>query len=234
MVRGAGLEPARVFAQGILSPSRLPIPPPARNSSSILDIMNQIIVIHGGSSFSSYGAYRTSLEQKELNYWKLTHPLRWKERLFLDLPDYEVVYAAMPNSANAVYEEWCVYFEKLVPFLEENVQIIGHSLGAMFLSKYLRDNLIPVKARRIMLVAGGYDDDSNEDLGSFKVESAASVQEYADEVHLFHSKDDPVVPFTELAKYRRDLPDAFVHIFKNRNHFLDEYFPEIIELLKQK
>lgn len=195
--------------------------------------MKQILIIHGGNSFSSYEAYREYLAAKELNYYKLTHPVRWKEALAGELPDFDVVYPSMPNSLNAVYDEWVIYFEKLQNFFSDDVQIIGHSLGAMFLAKYLHEKPLDSPVRRLLLVAGGYDDEYTEDLGSFAIDSATGLEQSADEIHLFHSKDDPVVPFTELAKFQRDLPDAISHVFEDRDHFLDPEFPELLELLQR-
>jgi len=195
--------------------------------------MKQVLIIHGGTSFSSYAAYRTYLDKKVIDIDKLTTPIRWKENLGNNLPGYQVIYPSMPNSTNAVYDEWVIYFEKLLPLLENDVQILGHSLGAMFLAKYFNGHTPAVPFRRLILVAGGYNDDSNEDLGSFRVSSAKAVSKCAEEVHLIHSKDDPVVPYTELAKFQNDLPQAITHSFDDRGHFTDETFPEILELLKK-
>jgi len=196
--------------------------------------MKQVVVLHGGTSFSSYAAYRAELERKELSYWKLTHPLRWKEQLVANLTAFDVLYPTMPNSANAVFDEWKIYFEKLLTFLGDDVQLIGHSLGATFLAKYLQEVPLATPVKRVLLVAGCYNDESNEDLGSFKLTSTTKLPQSATEVHLFHSKDDPVVPFTELAKFQADLPNAISHVFDNRGHFTDETFPEILTTLKQK
>ena len=195
--------------------------------------MRQVLIIHGGNSFSSYDAYRRYLSQKTLNYDKLTHPIRWKERLGDNLPGYDIIYPSMPNSENAVYEEWKIYFEKLLAFLEDDVQIIGHSLGAMFLAKYLNGHPLKAPVKRLLLVAGGYDDESEEDLGSFKVESVKNLPRSAEEIHLFHSKDDPVVPFSELAKYQADIPTAISHVYDGRGHFIGTEFPEILEVMKK-
>lgn len=40
----------------------------------------------------------------------------------------------------------------------------------------------------------------------------------AGEIHLFHSKDDPCVPFAQLEKYKKALPAAQAHIFADRGH----------------
>lgn len=126
-----------------------------------------------------------------------------------------------------------IYFEKLLLLLGDDVQLVGYSLGAMFLAKYLHESPLQMPVRRLVLVSPCYDDESIEDLGSFQVTSATGLEKSAKEIHLFHSKDDPVVPFTELAKFQQDLPTATVHIFEDRNHFFQPTFPELKELLEK-
>lgn len=193
--------------------------------------MKQILIIHGGDSFSSYDAYIRSLRSLEISYDRLRQQKKWKTWLVEQLPEADVLLPTFPNGSNAVYDEWVIYFEKLLPFLHDEVYLIGHSLGAMFLAKYLNEAPLNKPVKKLLLVAGGYDDESMEDLGSFKVTSAKNLPQSADEIHLFHSEDDPVVPYSELAKFQADLPDAIIHSFENRGHFLDESFPELLAIL---
>lgn len=194
--------------------------------------MKQVLIIHGGESFSSYEAYLSALKASTVDYERLKPQKKWKPWIADQMPEADVLLPSFPNDSNAVYEEWKIYFEKLLPFLKDDVQLVGHSLGAMFLAKYLNSHTLDRRVRRLVLIAGAYDDDANEDLGSFKVESAKSVPGSAEEVHLFHSEDDPVVPFSELAKFQADMPDARAHVFSDRAHFNDATFPELLELLK--
>jgi len=196
--------------------------------------VKQVLIIHGGDSFVSYEVYLRALNAKILDYEKLTHPLGWKERLYDELPEHDIIYPKMPNSMNAVYDEWVIHFEKLMQFLGDDLQIIGHSLGASFLAKYLNEKPLSRPANRLLLVSGVYDDNTNEDLGSFQVTSAKNLPLSAKEIHLFHSKDDLVVPFSELAKFQTDMPQAISHAYPDRGHFIDETFPELLEILKQK
>lgn len=195
--------------------------------------MKQIVIIHGGDSFTTYDAYFDNLKATKINYERLLPRRRWKDVVIEQFPDADIVAPTMPNSSNAQYDEWKIWFEKIVPFFGDDVRLIGHSLGAMFLAKYLHEHPLKNPIRQLILLAGGYDD-KNHDFGSFKVESATGLEKSAEQIHLMHSRDDFVVPFTELAKFRADLPTAQVHIFDDRNHFLDEDFPELINLLKQK
>lgn len=194
--------------------------------------MKQILVIHGGSSFDSYERYLNALKKSTINYDSLKKAEKWRDWLSDALPEADVLLPNFPNKQNAVYEEWKIYFEKLIPFFGEDVSLIGYSLGAMFLAKYLNETPLAQKVGQIVLIAPGYDTEEAEDLGSFRVASAARLPESSDEIHLFHSEDDPVSPFTELAKFQADLPLASVHIFSDRNHFFQPTFPELAELLK--
>lgn len=195
--------------------------------------MKQIVLIHGGSSFDNYERYLNSLRNGSINYERLLWAQKWREWIAQNINGYDVLLPDFPNKQNAQYEEWKIYFEKLLPLLGDDVQLVGYSLGAMFLAKYLHESPLDSPVRRLVLISPCYDDESVEDLGSFRVTSATGLEKSAREIHLFHSKDDPVVPFTELAKFQRDLPTATVHIFEDRNHFFQPTFPELKELLKK-
>lgn len=139
-----------------------------------------------------------------------------------------------PNSFNAAYDEWVVYFEKLFPYFGNDVRLVGHSLGAMFLAKYLHTHVLPQKIRQIVLVAGQYGTRENDDLGSFVVDNAGGLERSADEIHLFYSTDDPVIDFASVHEFKKDIPTAISHEFTDRGHFLAPEFPELLEILKQK
>ena len=151
-----------------------------------------------------------------------------------ELPGFDVLLPSMPNSDNAVYDEWAIQFEKLLALLNDDAQILGHSLGAMFVAKYLNINRLSKPVQRLILVSAAYNDVAGEEIGEFGVGSAVDLPQSAKEIHLFHSEDDPVVPFSELAKFQNDLPYAIAHVFSDRGHFIDETFPEIAQLIKQK
>jgi len=195
--------------------------------------MKQVFIIHGGDSFLSYNDYLFDLKSTVLDYQRIQPRKRLKDTIIEKVVGADILTPTMPNSANAQFEEWSIWFEKMIPFFSNNVRLIGHSLGAMFLAKYLHNHPLTIPVRQLIILAGGYDKDMAS-YGSFALESATGLEKSAYDIHLFHSKDDFVVPFEELAKYQADLPMAHVHIFENRNHFLDPELPELIKLLKQK
>jgi len=119
--------------------------------------------------------------------------------------------------------------------LRDNIILIGHSLGGIFLAKYLSENNFPVKIDQLYLVAAPFD--GNEDkysLTDFKLPaSLKKIEKQANKIFLYHSKDDSVVPFSDLGKYANKLPGAKKIIFEDRDHFSQEEFPELVEKLKK-
>ncbi|TSC91414.1 MAG: hypothetical protein CEN90_543 [Parcubacteria group bacterium Licking1014_17] len=194
----------------------------------------QIIVIQGGDSFNTYKEYISSLKNWEVTIDKFRHYKDWKVTLPQKLgKSYDVLMPRMPNKTNARYEEWKIWFERMFPFLNGEVILIGHSLGGMFLAKYLAENDFPKRIKKLFLIASPHN--RTEDIGDFLLpKSLKKISEQTKNIYLFHSKDDPSVPFSELAAFRKQLPKAKAIIFKDRGHFNQKEFPELIRLIKQQ
>lgn len=68
--------------------------------------MQQIIVIHGGTTFQDYDAYLRSLSEKKVDIERFAYTPKWKELLQDNLgSEYQVLLPSMPNSTNARYSE---------------------------------------------------------------------------------------------------------------------------------
>jgi len=193
----------------------------------------QIIVIHGGDTFRTYKEYLKFLKTIELDFDRFKSGRKeWKTSLGEKLGrNFEVVLPAMPNKINAKYPEWKIWFEKLTPHIKSGVVLVGHSLGGIFLAKYLSENKSPKKIKAVFLVAAVYDKDSDgHPVLSFSLPQKLNLK--TKKIYLYHSKDDPIVPFSALEKYRKLLPEAEVRVFKNKGHFNEETFPEIVKDIK--
>jgi hypothetical protein len=137
----------------------------------------------------------------------------------------------MPNPMNAKYDEWKILFKKMAPLLDNNVILIGHSLGAIFLAKYLSKNRFPKKILATLLVSPPYDDEGmKESLGDFILpKSLDRLNKQGGKIFIYQSKDDSVVPYFHLEKYKKALPYAIIREFKKRGHFDQVKFPELIK-----
>lgn len=191
----------------------------------------QVCIIGGGMAFASDADFRRWLNNLEISYERLFYGTDWKPWLAEKLPSCDVLQPTMPNKSNAKYAEWSVYFSKVIPFLRPEAVLIGHSLGGIFLAKYLSQHPPVQKFSKAILVAAPYNDETNESLGDFKLTSARRLADAAEEIDLFYSRDDPVVSFAEMGKYQRDLPAAKSHVFDSRGHFNTPDFPELTEII---
>lgn len=191
----------------------------------------QILFIHGGDVFETYEEYLDYLRNHEFTKEYLTGRKKWRDNLQRDLGEnYEVFLPQMPSAYNAKYIEWKIWFEKSFKFLEDNIILIGGSLGGIFLAKYLSENNFPAKIKATFLLAAPYDDGY---LGDFALlESLEKFAKQSEKIFLYHSKDDPLVPFAEAEKYAKILPNAEKVIFKDKGHFALKEFPEFVEKLK--
>lgn len=202
-------------------------------------LKKQIVVIHGGTSFKTYKDYITYLKTKEIDIEKLKSRKDWKNSLESELgKGYEILRPRMPNATNARYKEWKIWFERIAEVLSDGLILIGHSLGGIFLAKYLSENTFPKRIDVAILVAAPFDDVDNtghhDSLIDFTLPpSLKKFSQQAGKIYLLYSKDDPVVSLSQLVKYQHKLPDAKALIFKNKGHFIDQKtFPELIKIIK--
>lgn len=197
--------------------------------------MQQVIVIHGGSTYAQYDAYIKDLATKPLNPERYRFKPMWKERLQQQLgAQYEVLLPTMPNKTNAQYSEWKVWFDHFSDIIADDCILIGHSLGAIFLAKYLSEAQFARRIKATILIAAPYDDESSEDLTDFKLNRVGErFIEQAGSTTLFFGNDDPVISQDEIHKYERDLPEATFHVMSAPDHFVREDFPELISAIKE-
>jgi len=196
----------------------------------------QIVFVHGGDSFANREAFLSYLHTVKPRdpIWTPEPRPKWRETLahrFVDRS--EIFMPTMPNKQNSRYDAWEIWFGLHMPLFRDDIILVGHSLGGVFLTKYLAENTLPVRVRTLALVAAPFEDTDGSgyySLADFILpENLDNVPRQAGKILLYHSKDDPVVPFTELEKYSRALSGAETSVFEDQGHFLGEDFPELAE-----
>lgn len=150
---------------------------------------------------------------------------------------FEIIRPTMPLADDAKYEDWKIAFERYIPFMRNNIILIGGSLGGIFLAKYLSENKFPKKILATYLICPPFDDTCFEEalVGGFKLKSDLSLLEKnSEKLTLMFSKDDDDVPVEHALKYRKKLKNAKIIIYKSKNgHFRVSTFPEIIKMIKE-
>lgn len=200
----------------------------------------QVFYIHGGESYENYDDFRERLKIGEIRDLPISQTYtKWTKNLSADLgEDFEVFMPQMPNSQNAKYEEWKIWFERHFEHLNDGVILVGCSLGALFLYKYFIENTLPFSVKALILMASPLPEllpNEEKDCGDFIFEtnSAGVINQKAEKVIIMHSKDDFMVPYDHALKLKEALPEAELVTFEDKNHFLVEELPELVEKIRE-
>lgn len=190
----------------------------------------QIILIGGAMAFHTYDDYIHFLKTMDVSLEYLKKK-RWKHVLQERLGDeYDVNLLDMPCGLNAKYNEWKIYFERFIPLFNDEVILIGYSQGGIFLAKYLAENDFSKKIKALYLLAAPSGDTPDEAIGDFTFPEKLRTDI---RTYLLQSEDDPIVPASQVLKYKELLPDAELIMFKDKGHFSSAEFPELVELIKR-
>lgn len=187
--------------------------------------MKQVIVIGGGETHETYEDYLAWLGSQEFNL-SSTRPTGWKETLQEDLGSgYQVIRPRMPDTQNAEYDEWELYFNTVIDAIDDQAVFVGHSLGGLFLLQYLSTHFVAPRAT-IFVATPAYDcvsflyPHTNKDYGK---------------VHIFQSLDDTVVDPGDAYRIKADILEAELHIYKDSGHFyMQTNFPDLVKTIKKQ
>jgi predicted alpha/beta hydrolase family esterase len=195
----------------------------------------QILLIHGGMTFKSQKNYVDFLQNRPIS---IEPKVRWTEQ-YLDKKlgkDFEIIRPRMPLQDNAKYADWKIHFERHLPYLRNNVILIGSSLGGIFLAKYLSENTFPKKIKATFMICPPFDNTiEGEDLvGGFVLgKDLSQIEKNSKKTYLMFSKDDEVVPVLHAEKFRSKLSKSEIVIYDSKNgHFKIPEFPEIVKIIK--
>jgi len=197
--------------------------------------MKQLIYIHWGMCYLDNDAFCKALEIRDYD------PFEEKKRRAAWLKDqlksdYQTIKPDMPNKQMATYKARKIWFEKIFPYLNnEDLVIVWHSLWWMFLIKYLWENTFPKKIKQLHLVSSALDESDMSDEEKYAWDFAYDpkiiphLENQAEEIFLYHSTDDVIVPYSHAEKIKTYLPKAKLITFTDRGHFSQPEFPEVIE-----
>ena len=186
--------------------------------------------VHSSDAFDSYEEYLVDLNLRTAHLERMK-PGGWKMELQKNLGDkFDVYNPSMPNKDNAKYAEWKIWFEKIAPLMDDDVILVGHSMGGIFLAKYLSEEPFPKRIRATFLVAAPFETETEYSLADFRLpKSVEGLRKQGGKIFVYHSADDNVVPYADGESYRSVFPESTFRSFTDRGHFNQDRFVEIEE-----
>jgi hypothetical protein len=148
-------------------------------------------------------------------------------------PEYEVHYPVMPHEDDAEYESWKDQIASELTALNDPVLLVGHSVGASILLKFLTETEVEKTIAAIFLIATpfwGGDGWRYEGYTRLALQEgfAARLPKTAP-IFLYHSRDDEIAPFAHLGLYAQRMPQATSRALDGRDHQLNNDLLEVAE-----
>jgi uncharacterized protein len=147
-----------------------------------------------------------------------------------------VRFPRMPHEDEPDYQRWRPVLAKELSALRGDAILVGHSLGASFLLKYLTEEKIGTRVAGLFLIATPYWGGDGWRYAGF--ERVALRDNFvarlppATPLFLYHGRDDEVVPFTHLGLYAKKIPRATVRALEGRGHQLNNDLSEVAADIK--
>lgn len=145
--------------------------------------------------------------------------------------EYEILHPSMPDPDNPDYNAWKLRLDKEFKYIKGDVALIGHSLGGSVLLKYLTTNQVQFNILGLYLCASpfwGKDTDWQYQPFTLSPDFAKNLPPIKN-LHIYHSKDDPFVPFSHAQLYKEELPNSVLHAIEGDSHVFDEGIERLSE-----
>ena len=196
--------------------------------------MKQLIYLHGWMCHPDNDAFCKAISTREYDPFEEKEQKDWFESI---KSTYQIIRPTMPNKNMATYKARKIWFEKIFPYLnDEDLVVVGHSLWAMFLIKYLWENIFPKKIKQLHLISSVFDESDMSEEEKYAWDFAYDpaiiphIQPQVEQIFLYHSTDDDIVPYSHTEKIKAYLPKAKLITLTDKGHLFGvSEFPELLQ-----
>lgn len=141
---------------------------------------------------------------------------------------FDMRYPKMPDEDSLEYKAWKNQIAKELAAMDGEVILVGHSLGASVLLKYLSEERVGKPVAGLFLVAVPYWGAEDWEVKEYTLrEDFASRLPDEPPIFFYHGRDDEVVPFGHLALYEAKLPWATFRGFDGLGHQFGDGLSEV-------
>ena len=135
--------------------------------------------------------------------------------------DYEISYPRMQTDDAVPDFGWLKQIGNEIGKLRDDFILVGHSLGASLLLKYLSENKISKKPAGIFLISTVFWSGKEKWVQGLKLqEDFAESLPKNSRIFFYHCRDDEEIPFDHLVSYRHKIPAAIFREIESGGHQL--------------
>lgn len=150
---------------------------------------------------------------------------------------FKVEIPSMPNPNSPKLHKWIMVLKKMIQKPDENMFLIGHSIGAVTILRHLENLHQDEKVGGVVLVAGFTDDMGYEVFSNFFTSPLRleSIKNKAKSFTIIVSDDDPYVDMKYGYELSKKLNGKLI-IKKNMKHMSKDCIdlPEVAEAIKEE
>jgi hypothetical protein len=142
---------------------------------------------------------------------------------------YRVIAPDMPDPDDPRYRPWRDRIERELATIDDGAVLVGHSFGGSVLLKYLAEGSYQKPIGGLFLVAVPYWGPEGWAFEEFALPDDFASKLPASTIFLYHSRDDPEVPFAHLRLYEEELPNPISRPRSGSEHSFTSGLPELVD-----
>lgn len=145
---------------------------------------------------------------------------------------YGVIAPEMPDADHPHYQPWRDRIAQELEALDKEVILVGHSFGGSVLLKYLAEGSYQKPVRGLFLVSVPNWGPDGWAYDEYAAPNDVGLRLPTSRIFLYHSRDDPEVPFAHLGYYQEHLPTATVRPIDGSEHSFVDGLPTLVDDIK--
>jgi hypothetical protein len=142
---------------------------------------------------------------------------------------YRVLAPTMANPDEPRYLPWRDQIEQELAEIEGGVILVGHSFGGSVLMKYLAEGSYRKPVRGVFLVSAPYWGPDGWEYDEYDLPDDFPAGLPPSPLFLYHSEDDPEVPFAHLGLFAEKLPNATSRPIAGTEHSFTSGLPQLVD-----
>jgi len=136
--------------------------------------------------------------------------------------DFNVRYPQMPAEEEPNYAAWAAKLSEELATADSTFMLVGHSLGASLVLRYLALNTVEPKPVGVFLAAAPFIGKRGWSGADFELPTQAGAKLQGTRMFFYQGGADEVVPVAHMSLYEQAFPHATVRLLPARNHQLDD------------